>query len=142
MLFGRLAIGWIVRRVSYERYLLGSIVIGILFILLLTQFHTIGVSYFLVFGLGLGMSAVYSITMVFANHTFPGMERFVTSAVTAFAGVGGAVFPFLIGYVMDHYLPNQVLWVMVAFFLMLLALFLIIYFNLRMMRNRYITRGL
>jgi MFS transporter, FHS family, glucose/mannose:H+ symporter len=136
MLCGRLAIGWIVRRLSYERYLLGSIVIGILFIFLLTQFHTIGVSYILIFGLGLGMSAIYSITMVYANHTFPGMERLVTSAVTAFAGVGGATFPFIIGYVMDHYPPNQVMWVMVAFSLGLFALFLIIYFSLNMIRNR------
>lgn len=140
MLCGRLAIGWIVRRVSYERYLLGSIVIGILFIFLLTQFHTLGVSYLLVFGLGLGMSAIYSITMVYANHTFPGMERLVTSSVTAFAGVGGAVFPFLIGYVMDHYPPNQVMWVMVGFSLMLLALFLIIYFSLKIIRKHIISK--
>jgi MFS transporter, FHS family, glucose/mannose:H+ symporter len=141
MLCGRLAIGWIVRRVSYERYLLGSIVTGIVFLLLLTQFNSSIVSYLVVFGLGLGMSAVYSITMVYANHTFPGMERTVTSAVTAFAGVGGAVFPFVIGYVMDHYLPSHVLWMMFVFNLILLLLFFIIFFSLRLMRNRNMTRG-
>lgn len=136
MLCGRLAIGWIVRRVSYERYLLGSMMIGIVFILLLTQFNTLGSSFLMIFGLGLGMSAIYSITMVYANHTFPGMERTVTSAVTAFAGIGGAVFPFIIGYVMDHYLPSQVLWMMFGFSLVLLGLFLIIYYSLRLIRNR------
>lgn len=141
MLCGRLSIGWIVRRVSYERYLLGSMMIAFLFIFLLTQFQTIGVSYFLIFGIGLGMSAIYSITMVYANHTFPGMERLVTSAVTAFAGVGAAVFPFLIGYVMDHYPPNQVMWVMVAFTFMMLVLFLINYFCLKVMRKSSIKRA-
>jgi FHS family glucose/mannose:H+ symporter-like MFS transporter len=138
MLCGRLSIGWIVRRVSYERYLLGSILIGILFTLLLTQFQTLGMSYTLVFGLGLGMSAIYSITMVYANHTFPGMERLVTSSVTAFAGVGGAVFPFIIGYVMDHYLPNQVLWAIAGFTLLMLALFLTIFFSLKVIRNAFL----
>jgi MFS transporter, FHS family, glucose/mannose:H+ symporter len=141
MLCGRLAIGWIVRRVSYERYLLGSIIVAILFFLLLTQFNHFGASYFIVFGLGLGMSAVYSITMVYANHTFPGMERTVTSAITAFAGVGGAVFPFVIGYAMDHYLPSQVLWIMVVFNLILLTFFLMIYYSLRMLRNQMLTRN-
>lgn len=136
MLCGRLMIGWIVRRVSYEGYLMGSILIATVFILLLTQIHTIGVSYILIFGLGLGMSALYSITMVYANHTFPGMERMVTSAVTAFAGVGGAVFPFLIGFVMDHYLPEQVMWMMVGFFILLFLLFLLITASLRLLRNR------
>ncbi|MEK5393376.1 MFS transporter [Margalitia sp. FSL K6-0131] len=136
MLCGRLMIGWIVRRVSYERYLLGSILMGILFIFLMTRFNTIGVSYILVFGLGLGMSALYSITMVYANHTFPGMERIVTSAVTAFAGIGGAVFPFLLGYMMDHYHPSQVMLIMVVFFLLLFLLFALISMSLRIMRNR------
>ncbi|WEG14379.1 MFS transporter [Pullulanibacillus sp. KACC 23026] len=135
MLCGRLAIGWIVSKVSYERYLLGSILIASLFFLLLTQMHRLGLCYLVVFGLGLGMSAIYSITMVYANHTFPGMERLVTSSVTAFAGIGGAVFPFIIGYVMDHLLPNQVVWVMTGFNGILLVVFLAIYFSLAILRG-------
>jgi MFS transporter, FHS family, glucose/mannose:H+ symporter len=140
MVCGRLAIGWIVRRVSYERYLLGSISVGIVFLLLLTQFHLPWVSYLTVFGLGMAMSAVYSITMVYANHTFPGMERMVTSAVTAFAGVGGAVFPAVIGYAMDHLLPKQVLWMILAFVVILLLLFLLIDSSLRILRRRYVVK--
>lgn len=142
MLCGRLAIGLIVRRVSYEHYLFGSIVTGLVFIFLLTQIKTLGASYLTVFGLGLGMSAVYSITMVYANHTFPGMERIVTSAITAFAGIGGAMFPFVIGYAMDRYLPSQVLWMIFVFSLVLLVFFLIIYFSLRIMCTQYNSRGL
>jgi FHS family glucose/mannose:H+ symporter-like MFS transporter len=142
MLCGRLVIGLIVRRVSYERYLLGSIVVGLVFIFLLTQNKTLGTSYLTVFGLGLGMSAIYSITMVYANHTFPGMERTVTSAITAFAGIGGAMFPFVIGYAMDRYLPSQVLWIIFIFSLVLLVFFLIIYISLRIIRNQLNASGL
>ncbi|MCL6626138.1 MFS transporter [Alicyclobacillus shizuokensis] len=141
MVGGRLAIGWIVRRVSYERYLFGSLVVGLVFIFLLTQSRDPWVSYLTVCGLGLSMSAVYSITMVYANHTFPGMERMVTSAVTAFAGVGGAVFPAVIGYAMDHFLPNQVLWMMLAFVAVLLILFLIICGCLHVIRERHVATG-
>lgn len=141
MLCGRLAIGWIVRHVSYERYLLGSIIVGLVSIFLLTQIKTVGNSYLAVFVLGLGMSAIYSITMVYANHTFPGMERTVTSAITAFAGVGGAMFPFIIGYAMDRYLPSQVVWLIFIFSLVLFIFFLIIMLSLRMMRHQQISRG-
>ncbi|NRD79843.1 MFS transporter [Bacillus sp. BRMEA1] len=142
MLCGRLAISIIVRRVSYERYLFGSIVLGLVFIFLLTQMNSLSLSYLTVFGLGLGMSAVYSVTMVYANHTFPGMERTVTSAITAFAGMGGAVFPFVIGYAMDRYIPSQVLWMIFVFSLILLVFFLMNYFSLRMMCNQSISREL
>lgn len=137
MVCGRIAIAWIVRRVSYERYLLWSISLCIVFFLLLTQLHRPWASYATVFGLGLAMSAVYSITMVYANHTFPGMERTVTSAVTAFAGIGGAVFPAVIGYAMDRLTPNHVLWLMLAFAAALLALFLLIFCILHAIRHRY-----
>jgi len=137
MLIGRLAIGRIVRQVSYTSYIMGSLIIGIVFFLLLTQINSAGISLLVVFGLGLGMSAIYSITMVYANHTFPGMERTVTSSITAFAGIGGAVFPFVIGYAMDHYLPGQVLWILVGFSLLLFVFFLIIYFSLKLMRSRH-----
>jgi FHS family glucose/mannose:H+ symporter-like MFS transporter len=92
--------------------------------------------------MGLGMSAIYSITMVYANHTFPGMERTVTSAITAFAGIGGAMFPFVIGYAMDRYLPSQVLWIIFVFSVILLVFFLIIYFSLRIIRNQFNATGL
>ncbi|MFB5191822.1 MFS transporter [Alicyclobacillus fastidiosus] len=140
MVLGRLVIGWIVRRVSYERYLFGSIVMGSVFFLVLIESNTPWLSYLAIFGLGLSLSAVYSITMVYANHIFPGMERTVTSSVTAFAGVGGAVFPAMIGYAMDHLLPKQVLWMILGSIILLLVSFLVIYLSLHIIRQRYWAR--
>lgn len=136
MVCGRIAISRIVRRVSYERYLLGSISLAVVFFFLLTQLHGAWSAYATVFGLGLALSAIYSISMVYANHTFPGMERTVTSAVTAFAGVGGAVFPAVVGYAMDHFTPSQVLWLILAFALLLLCFFLLISGILKSIRHR------
>ncbi len=131
MVCGRLMIGWIVQRVNYERYLFSSIGIGLFFLLMLALSKSSSLSYLIVFGLGLGFSAIYSITMVYANHTFPGMERLVTSSVTAFAGIGSAVFPAIIGYVMDHFLPSQILWIVFGFTLLLLIFFSLIFLSLR-----------
>jgi MFS transporter, FHS family, glucose/mannose:H+ symporter len=140
MVLGRLAIGWIVRRVSYERYLFGSIMVGSVFFVVLTESNTPWLSYLATFGVGLSLSAVYSITMVYANHTFPGMERTVTSSVTAFAGVGGAVFPAVIGYAMDRLLPKQVLWMIQGSIIVLLFSFLVIYLSLHIIRQRHLAR--
>lgn len=136
MVFGRMAIGWIVRRVTYENYILASLTLGILLFLLLAGLRSPFASYVTVFGLGLALSAVYSITMVYANHTFPRMERTVTSAVTAFAGMGGATFPAAIGFAMDHLSPTGVLWLVVAFSAALLILFLAIYGSLWFIRRK------
>lgn len=136
MVFGRMAIGWIVRHVTYENYILASLTLGIVLFLVLAGLKSPWASYVIVFGLGLALSAVYSITMVYANHTFPGMERTVTSAVTAFAGMGGATFPALIGYAMDHLAPTGVLWLVFSFAAVLLILFLVIYGSLWFIRRR------
>lgn len=56
------------------------------------------------------MAAICSVVMVYANHTFPGMTRIITSLVTACAGAGGAVFPAIVGYAMDRLPTPGVLW--------------------------------
>jgi len=102
MVIGRAATGWIIRKVNYAQFLLWSMLgtLAALIIFMMWQEGIVG--YILVMLMGLTMSGVYSITMVYANHTFPGMARLVTSLITAFAGFGAAVFPALIGYAMDH----------------------------------------
>ncbi|WP_169794010.1 MFS transporter [Alicyclobacillus acidiphilus] len=136
MVVGRTAIGWIVRRVAYQIYLLGSVAAGIGCLLLFSQARSLVAAYATIFGLGLAMSAVYSVTMVYANHTFPGMERFVTSAVTGFAGIGGAVCPAIVGYAMDHILPGQVLWLILAFVVTLFVVLAVIVGCISLVRHR------
>ncbi|MBU5444636.1 MFS transporter [Paenibacillus sp. MSJ-34] len=115
MVLGRLATGWIIRKVNYSRFLLasmlGSLVIWTVFIVS----HSAIASFLLIPALGLTLSGIYSITMVYANHTFPGKARVVTSLVTGFAGIGGAVFPALVGYTMDRAAPAAALWLVAAY---------------------------
>ncbi|GLG02296.1 hypothetical protein Alches_23370 [Alicyclobacillus hesperidum subsp. aegles] len=140
MVVGRLAIGWIARRIRYELYLFASVMMGSVFFLALMASHTLWLAYLAICGVGLSLSAVYSITMVYANHTFTGMERTVTSAVTAFAGVGGALCPAFIGYAMDHLLPQQVLRMVLGLMIVLLLLLSAIYISLHIVRRRDVAR--
>jgi len=115
MVIGRAATGWIIRKVNYASYLRWSMFGTLVVIVLFALSRDAVVGFILVIIMGLTMSGVYSITMVYANHTLPGMTRLVTSLVTAFAGFGAAVFPALIGYSMDHSGMVSALWYMAGF---------------------------
>lgn len=130
MLIGRVATGWVIRIVTYERYLFGSIGGTIVSLVLFILLKEAVAGYILLAFLGLAMSGIYSITMVYANHTFTGSARIVTSLITGFSGLGGAVFPALIGFTMDASGITSALWYITAFAcLYLLALCIIFSFS-------------
>ena len=110
MVVGRLSINWAARHLRYDQYLWISISLTLAILFIFTQVRQAGPGFALIFGLGLGMAAIYSVLMVYANHTFPGMTRTITSLVTAVAGVGGALFPATMGYAMDRLPATGVLW--------------------------------
>ncbi|MGG0540524.1 MFS transporter [Priestia aryabhattai] len=128
MLIGRVATGWIIRIVTYERYLFGSIGGTIVSLVLFIVLKEAVAGYILLGFLGLAMSGIYSITMVYANHTFTGSARIVTSLITGFSGLGGAVFPALIGFTMDASGITSALWYITAFACLYLLALCIIFF--------------
>jgi len=128
MLIGRVATGWIIRVVTYERYLFGSIGGTIVSLVLFILLKEAVAGYILLGFLGLAMSGIYSITMVYANHTFTGSARIVTSLITGFSGLGGAVFPALIGFTMDVSGITSALWYITAFACLYLLALCIIFF--------------
>lgn len=115
MVLGRLATGWIIRKITYSRFLFISMASSLIVLAAFIVLQNIWTGYVLIVALGLLLSGVYSITMVYANHTFPGLARLVTSLITGLAGLGGAVFPALIGYVMDQAGTSRALWMTVGF---------------------------
>ena len=131
MLMGRVATGWIIRIVTYERYLFGSIGGTIVSLVLFIVLKEAVAGYILLGFLGLAMSGIYSITMVYANHTFTGSARIVTSLITGFSGLGGAIFPALIGFTMDASGITSALWYITAFACLYLLALCIIFFAQR-----------
>ncbi|MGW9019270.1 MFS transporter, partial [Priestia megaterium] len=127
MLIGRLATGWIIRKITYERYLLFSIVGTLISLVFFIIFNSIITAYSLLLLLGLTMSGIYSITMVYANHTIEGENRLVTSFITGFSGLGGAIFPLTVGFTMDKAGTNLALWLITSFGVIYLASLLTIF---------------
>lgn len=126
MVAGRIGTGWIIRKVTYSQYLFWSIAgsLAALVVFILAQNAVAG--YGLVIILGLSMSGIYSITMVYANHSLPGLARLVTSLITGFAGLGSAIFPGIVGYTIDQEGMASALWLIVCFAGMYAAALLII----------------
>lgn len=115
MVAGRLATGWIIRKVTYGRYLLASIAITAAGLAGFVWLRSAAAGYAVILAIGLAMSGIYSITMVYANHSLPGLTRLVTSLITGMAGLGAAVFPAIVGYAMDAGGPRAALWLTTGF---------------------------
>lgn len=143
MVVGRLMTGWIIRKITYSRFLTGSILGTMICLILFATFKHDVLGYILVGLLGLIMSGMYSITMVYANHTLPGKERIVTSAITAFSGLGGAVLPGMIGWAMDHASAVSVIWIITAmaglYLVALLSVLVIHYVNAKQTPSRHVA---
>jgi MFS transporter, FHS family, glucose/mannose:H+ symporter len=124
MVIGRALTGWVVRKVPYSTFLLWSIGATLLLLAAWSIWQNEIFAFIVVFLIGLSMSGIFVITMVYANHSFPGQEQRITRLVTAFAGLGGAIVPGLFGWFMDHLSITACLWCLTGFTFFLLTLHL------------------
>lgn len=102
MVIGRLLFGRMAQWISYARYLLLSTLLTCILLIGLTFTTVAFAAYAVVFAVGLMMSSMFALILVYANHALPGHARAVTSLLAGCAGVGGAVIPALTGIAMDH----------------------------------------
>lgn len=114
MVIGRAATGLIIRRITYSTYLLinisGALLSLVLFIILKNPL----MGYFFVATLGLMMSGIYSITLVYANYSIPHSAHLVTPVISGLSGLGAAIFPAFTGYSIDHAGMTATLWSIVG----------------------------
>lgn len=98
MVVGRMATGWVARFLPYRPYLVlatvGTLCTSVA--MAVSASHIAG--YVECALLGLFMSGIYVVTLVFANHAFPELTGLVTRLVTFFAGLGGATLPYAFGW--------------------------------------------
>ncbi|HEX7063912.1 MAG TPA: MFS transporter [Bacillales bacterium] len=142
MVIGRVATGWVIRKVTYSRFLLFSITGTLAGLTCFALWKNAIVAYAIVALLGLMMSGIYSITMVYANHSLPGMARLVTGSITGFAGLGQAVFPVFIGFTMDHADTSAALWLITGFAGLYAALLLIVFIlQMKLRKNAAVVNG-
>ncbi len=126
MVIGRTLTGWVVRKVPYVQFLLWSIVGTLLLLTALPIWHSGLFAFSAIFLVGLTMSGIFVITLVYANHAFPDQSGVITKLVTAFAGIGGAAVPGLFGWLMDRFSVRDSMWFLTGFTLILLIQLIVI----------------
>lgn len=126
MVIGRIFTGYAAEKISYFRFLFISASGAILFLVGMTVVKGAALSFALVFMLGLCLSGIFAIWIVFANRLFPGNTKQITSILIASGGVGGAVLPLLVGWSLDQYQARSTIGLISAFALMLPVCLLLI----------------
>ena len=112
---GRLFAGVIAERISYRIYVLVSCFAALLLLIIFPFAEHRVAAFAVILLLGLFMSGIFSIALVFASKLLPGAEESTPSIMIASGGVGGAVLPLLTGWSMDHMQIAQTSGLLAAF---------------------------
>jgi FHS family glucose/mannose:H+ symporter-like MFS transporter len=112
---GRLFAGVVAERVSYRIYVLVSCFAALLLLAVFPFTEHRIAAFAVILLLGLFMSGIFSIALVFSSKLLPGAEESTPSIMIASGGIGGAVLPLLTGWSMDHMQIAQTSGLLAAF---------------------------
>lgn len=124
MVIGRLCAGQLADRFGGSAYLLGTCGAAAILLILMTFFTGDASVFALTFALGLMMSGMFAISLVFANRAVPGATERTTSLLMACGGIGGALLPECAGWFLDHQGIGATRWLFAATSLTLLLVML------------------
>lgn len=122
MSVGRIFAGVIAERIHYRVYVLLSCAVTLILLAIFPMTASIGSAFVVILLLGLFMSGIFSIALVFASKMLAGSEESTPSILIASGGVGGAILPLIIGWSMDHLKVNQTAWMLALFTLFMVGL--------------------
>ncbi|TVY00295.1 MFS transporter [Paenibacillus cremeus] len=125
MSVGRLFAAKLAGKTGFKAYLLFSCAGGCIVLGGFAMASSAAASFILITLLGLVMSGMFAILLVYANSFFPGLEERVTSVLIASGGIGGASIPLLTGWCMDQFTLQQTLGLLVVFYALMLVLMLL-----------------
>jgi FHS family glucose/mannose:H+ symporter-like MFS transporter len=101
MIAGRLVCGFLAERFGYKRYMLwcatGTFVVLVSFLFV----QTVWLAIIVITLMGLLMSGLFAIALIFSNSLFPGRTEQTTSKMIAASGLGGACMSWLTGRFME-----------------------------------------
>jgi FHS family glucose/mannose:H+ symporter-like MFS transporter len=121
MTIGRLAAGPAADRWGGGAYLLAMCGLCLAAFAVMLVLNGAAALFGLSFAVGLAMSGMYSIALVFVNRALPGLTERTTSALMACGSMGGALLPKLTGIVFDASGSGSSKWLFMAMALLLLA---------------------
>ncbi|WP_339170934.1 MFS transporter [Paenibacillus sp. FSL H7-0943] len=121
---GRLFAGVIAEKISYRVYILSSCLLTLLLLTLFPFTDNRMAAFIVILLLGLFMSGIFSVALVYSSKMLPGTEESTPSIMIASGGVGGALLPLFMGWSMDHLEVAQTAGLLAAFaaFLFLLSI--------------------
>ncbi|MFU1797929.1 MFS transporter [Paenibacillus azoreducens] len=122
MSVGRIFAGTVAERIHYRVYVLVSCIVTLGLLAVFPFTSNIWSSFAVILLLGLFMSGIFSITLVFASKLLAGSEESTPSILIAAGGVGGAILPLFTGWSMDHLHANQTSWLLALFTLFMVLL--------------------
>ncbi|GGA09059.1 putative glucose/mannose:H+ symporter GlcP [Paenibacillus marchantiophytorum] len=110
MVFGRVFAGIIAEKLTYFRYLLFSFAASVVTLLLWMFSSELWSSFAIVLLLGLFMSGMYAVALIYANQLLPGRTEQITSTLIAAGGLGGSILPLGVGWGMDKFQTGVSIW--------------------------------
>lgn len=110
MTIGRLVAGNIADRIGGARYLLSTCLIAAVVFLLMSLTGGTTAMFVLTFFVGLFLSGMFAVALVFANRAIPGITERTTSMMIACGLLGGAVMPKITGWCLDQYGAGATRW--------------------------------
>lgn len=121
MTIGRLVSGPIADKWGGGRYLLATCASCAVFCALMGVSGSAGAVFAMAALIGLVMSGMYAVALVFVNQAAPGTSARTTSLLMTFGVVGGAVMPKLSGWFLDGYGVAATRWLFALFSVLLVA---------------------
>ncbi|WP_433942857.1 MFS transporter [Paenibacillus sp. SN-8-1] len=121
MVIGRLFVGRVAESVRYLPFLFWSTLGSLLLIIAMALNSSEWATYLLIFGIGIFMSGLFAIALVYANSLIPGMTENTTSILIASGGIGGAILQYVIGWSMTELPVTYSLWILAGFTLIMLV---------------------
>lgn len=110
MVVGRLFAGILAEKMTYFRYLAFSFALSLLTVFLWVFSTNLWSSFAVILFLGLFMSGMFAVALIYANQLLPGRTEQTTSALIAAGGLGGAILPLGVGWGMDHFHVGVSIW--------------------------------
>ncbi|WP_138493745.1 MFS transporter [Paenibacillus pinistramenti] len=136
---GRIYAGVLAQRIGFAKYIVSGIVVALIFMALFTLVQHEALLFGTILVIGLFLSGIFSISLVYATRLLPGSEETTPSLLIASGGVGGAVLPLLLGNSMDEQGARFSGWLLAGVLALMLVLSLVIVLINRLEKPKLLT---
>lgn len=126
MVVGRTVTGLLADKFGYYRFLIVSTIGAVVMLGLLALGGGLASGFVLAFLVGLFMSGMFAIALIYANMQIPGHTDRTTSLLMAVNGLGGGLLPYLAGWTMDSFPAQVTVWLLTGSMALMLTFLVLV----------------